>query len=52
MKIHINPGCKMETEQERMGLFPSILSPFYRVCMEFCASVSISASVSVVVNQA
>ena len=51
-KFHTNPVKRRQNIREWKGLFSSVLSPFYRVCMEFCVSISvstnsISASVSI-----
>ena len=52
-KFHTNSVKRRRNRRERKGFFSSVPSPFYRVCMEFCASVSVSPSVSVAsVNQA
>ena len=53
MKIHTNLVKWRQNIREQKGLFSSVLSPFYRVCMGFCASVSAPASISAAsVNQA
>ena len=52
-KFHTNSVKPRRNRRERKGLFSCVPSPFYRVCMGFCASVTVSASVSVAsVNQA
>ena len=46
-KFHTNPVKWRRNRRERKDLFSSVPFPFYRVCMEFRASVSMFISVSV-----
>ena len=51
-KFHTNSVKRRRNRRERTVLFSSVLSPFYRDCMELQASVSVSAYVSLAsVNQ-
>ena len=47
-EIHTNPVEWRQNILEQKGLFSSVSSPFYRVCMEFHSSVSVSGLVSAV----
>ena len=52
-KFHTNPVKRRRNRRKQTFPFPSVPSLFYRFCMEFRASVSVSAPVSVAsVNQA
>ena len=50
-KLHTEPVKQRRNRRERKGLFSSVPSLFYRVCVEFRASVNIASVNQALVNE-